>query len=143
GRISLVQKHNSKNNVIWSKDKTTIQLDLLTAEQEKYSLGVLIYGGISSRGLIPNDSPIFIDDWLKSECQKIHKKKITMDRFLYIKLIQQQLKPHIDRLYDDVDVIWQDDGDSKHRSHYALQQIDEIFNDRVKPEEQADKMADI
>ncbi|CAF3015084.1 unnamed protein product [Rotaria sp. Silwood2] len=66
-----------------------------------------------------------------------------MDRFLYIKLIQQQLKPHIDRLYDDVDVIWQDDGDSKHRSHYALQQIDEIFNDRVKPEEQADKMADI
>ncbi|CAF3927300.1 unnamed protein product, partial [Rotaria sp. Silwood1] len=74
--------------------KTTIPLDLLTAEQETYSPGVLIYGGISSRGLIPNDSP--------------------------------------------------NDGDSKHRSHYALEQIDEIFNDRVKPEEQADnKMADI
>ncbi len=31
-----------------------------------------------------------------------------MDRFLDIKLIEQQLKPYIDTLYD-VDVIWQDD----------------------------------
>src|SRR5690242_8804964 len=66
-----------------------------------------------------------------------------MDKFLYIKLVKQKLKYHIDQLYDDVDIIWQDDGDSKHRSYYALEQIDEIFNDRVKPEEQADKMADI
>jgi hypothetical protein len=36
-----------------------------------------------------------------------------MDRFLYVKLVKQ-LKVHIDQIYDDVDVIWQDDGDSKH-----------------------------
>ncbi|CAF2733323.1 unnamed protein product [Rotaria sp. Silwood2] len=66
-----------------------------------------------------------------------------MDSFLYIKLVEQQLKHHIDQLYGDVDLIWQDDGDSKHRFHYVLEQIDEIFNDHVKPEEQADKMADI
>jgi hypothetical protein len=63
---------------------------------------------------------------LKSEYQNIGKKKITMDR-----------------LYDDVGVIWQDNGDSKHRSYYALERIDEIFDERVKPDEQADKMVDI
>ncbi|CAF0878233.1 unnamed protein product [Rotaria sordida] len=57
--------------------------------------------------------------------------------------VEQQLKPHIDQLYGDGDVIWQCNGDSKHRFHYVLEQIDEIFNDGVKPEEQADKMADI
>jgi hypothetical protein len=61
-----------------------------------------------------------------------------MDRFLYIDLVEQQLKPHIDPLYDDVGVIWQDDKDSKHRSYYALERIDQIFDERVKPEEQAD-----
>ncbi len=56
-----------------------------------YSPVVLLYGGLSFRGLIPTDSPIFIDDWLKSECQNIDKKKITMDRFLYIDLDQLRL----------------------------------------------------
>lgn len=143
GRINLVQKHNNKNSIIWSKTKTTIPLNLQTVGQVKFSPGILVYGGISSRGLIPNNSPIFIDEWLASECRKIGKRKITMDRFLYIQLIEEELKPHIDELYDDVATIWQDDGDSKHRSQFALEQISELFSDRVEPEEQADKMADI
>jgi hypothetical protein len=142
GRICLLQKHNSKNNIIWSTSKTTIPLTLQSVNQEKYSPGVLLYGAISSRGLIPQAAPIFIDDWLNIECQKINKKKKTMDRFLYVKLVKQ-LKVHIDQLYDDIDVIWQDDGDSKHRSQYALEQIDEIFDNRINPEEQSDKMADV
>ncbi len=34
-------------------------------------------------------------------------------------------------------------SDSKHRSQYALNKINEIFNERVEPEEQATKMTDI
>ncbi len=37
GRISLLQKHNSKNNIIWSTSKTTIPLALQSVDQEKYS----------------------------------------------------------------------------------------------------------
>ncbi|CAF0902003.1 unnamed protein product [Rotaria sordida] len=33
GHISLVQKHNSKKNFIWSKSKTTIPLDIQTVGQ--------------------------------------------------------------------------------------------------------------
>jgi hypothetical protein len=46
-------------------------------------------------------------------------------------------------LYHKVDVIWQDDADPKHRSRYALEKIDEMFYERIEPEEQASKMADI
>jgi hypothetical protein len=61
-RISLVQKHNSTNTVICSKSKRTIPLDSRTVGKDKYSPVVLLYGGLSFRGLIPTDSPIFIDD---------------------------------------------------------------------------------
>jgi len=74
-RVRLLQKHNSKNNIIWSTSKTTIPLALQSIDQEKYSPGVLLYGAISSRGLIPQAAPIFIDDWLTIECQKINKKQ--------------------------------------------------------------------
>jgi hypothetical protein len=74
-RVRLLQKHNSKNNIIWSTSKTTIPLALQSIDQEKYSPGVLLYGAISSGGLIPQAAPIFIDDWLTIECQKINKKQ--------------------------------------------------------------------
>ena len=64
-----------------------------------------------------------------------------MDGFPCITLVEQQPKPHIDHLYGGVDIIWQDDGDSKHRSHNVLDEINEIFSDGVKSEEQADKTA--
>jgi hypothetical protein len=142
GRICLIQKQNSKNDVIWSRNKTTIPSHLLTAGQQKYSPGVLLFGAISSRGLIPKTSPIFVDDWLKTECKNF-KKRNTMDRFLYIKLIEQELKPHIDMIFPDVNAIWQDDNDSKHRSYYALNKIDELFYERIEANEEASKMADI
>ena len=142
GRVSVLQKHNSKNDIVWSSSESTIPFALQSVDKKKYSPGVLLYGAISSRGLIPPSPLIFIDDWLTVECQKINKKKRTMDRFLYVKLVKQ-LKVHIDPLYNDVHVIWQDDGDSKHRSYYAIEKISEIFDDRINPEEQSDKMADI
>jgi hypothetical protein len=142
-QINLIQKNNSKNNVIWSTSKATIPLDLQTIGQQKYSAGVMLFGGISSRGLIPRRSPIFIDEWLKSQCKKLNKERISMDRFLYVKLVKQKLKPHIDKLYNNVDVIWQDDADPKHRSRYALDNLGELFCERIEPEEQASKMADI
>jgi hypothetical protein len=40
-------------------------------------------------------------------------------------------------------VIWQADGDSKHRSHYVLQEMDDIFWECIVSAEQADKMADV
>ena len=139
GRIGLIQKHNIKNNIIWSRSKESIPLDLQTIGQEKFSPSVLIYVGITCRGLVPNHAPIFIDEWLKVECAKIGKQKNSMDRFLYIKLVKE-LKRHIDQLYDDVDVIWQHDGDSKYRSYYVLHQIDDIFCERITLVEQAAKM---
>jgi len=61
--VSVYCKHTTaKNNIICSTSKTTIPLALQGVHQEKYSPGVLLYGAISSRGLIPPTAPIFIDD---------------------------------------------------------------------------------
>ena len=57
-RISLIQKYNIENNIIWSKSKESIPLDLQTIGQEKFSRSVLIYDGITCRDLVPNHAPI-------------------------------------------------------------------------------------
>ena len=54
-----------------------------------------------------------------------------MDRFLYIKLIQQQLKPHIDILYNHINVIWQNDADSKYCSRHAIDKMNEILQEPI------------
>ena len=70
---------------------------------------------ISSRGLIVKS----LVDWFKMKCKKMNKKRNTIDRFLCVKLIVEQLKPHIDKLFQDVNAICQGNHDSKHRSHYT------------------------
>ncbi len=106
-RINLIQKHNSKNDIVWSKNKTTIPPELLTGSQKRYCSGIMIFGAISSRSLILKHSPIFIDDWLKTECKKVNKEQNTMDRFLYIniKLVGKELKPHIDMIWS-IENVW-------------------------------------
>ena len=143
GKINLIQKHNSKNSVIWSSSKKSIPVPLQTVGQQKFSPGVILFGGISSSDLIPSAAPIFVDAWLQFACKKVNKKRKSMDRFLYIELIEHQFKPHIDQLYGDITVIWQDDADRKHRFRYALDKINEPFSECIDPEEQASKMADI
>ena len=128
-RIHLTQKHNNKNNVIWSRSKTEISIESQTISQAKYSPGIMLYDGISSHGLIPACSPTFVDEWLKSQCKNISKKLLTMNRVLSIKLIQQQLKLYIDILSNDINVIWQNDVDSKHHSCHALDKINELFQE--------------
>jgi hypothetical protein len=93
--------------------------------------------------VIPKTSPIFIDDRLKTECKKLDKEQNNMNRFSYIKLVEQELKSHIDMIFPNINVIQRADSDSKHRSYYALNNIDELFCERIKPDEEAGKRADI
>ena len=46
-----------------------------------------------------------------------------MDRFLYIKIVEHQLKSSVNRLYERIDVVWRDDADSIHHSWYELDKI--------------------
>lgn len=113
GCVSFLQKNNSKNIIVWPSSKSMIPFALQNVDQEKCGPDILLYGAILSHGLIPSSAPIFIDDWSKIECPKINKKKRSMDRILYVKLVKQ-MKVHIDQLYNNVNVTWQDNEDSKH-----------------------------
>ena len=39
--------------------------DKLESKEEKYSVGDIIWGGVSCRGLVPSDKPVFMSDFYK------------------------------------------------------------------------------
>ena len=44
---------------------------------EKYNKGFMLFGGISSEGLLPRDKPVFFTEWLHNKCEEIGKEKKT------------------------------------------------------------------
>ena len=56
-------RHNSKNHVCYAKDKSEIR-SLLSNKEQKFAPGVMLWGGISSRGLVPSSAPLFVDEVL-------------------------------------------------------------------------------
>ena len=70
--IRLKKIRNRRNNIVWVPEDTDPK-DMpkkATAGAEKFSGGFMIWGGISRRGLIPKDRPIFIDEFLSGTGEK-------------------------------------------------------------------------
>ena len=101
-----------------------------------------MWGAISSRGLIPKDGPIFIDEFL-NDYQWEPKAKRTMNSRKYIDLLQESIIPSIEEVYPDCGYIFQDDCDSIHRAKLVLDFIDKNMPDRIMPVDQASKLDDV
>ena len=112
---------------------------------EKYSPGVMLFGGITSEGLVPRNEPIFFTEWLSKHCKKIKKEKKTLDNRIYADFIKKTFAQRLRRdLNDDLsEYIWQDDGDKKHRTRHVLETLKGVFSQRIDVQHQADKMADV
>ena len=54
-------KRNSKTDVVWAKNIDSAR-DLLDYPQEKYDENVMLWGGVSYKGLVPSRAPIFVDE---------------------------------------------------------------------------------
>ena len=68
GKIKFSPTRNSKNDVVWAINHEAAG-DSLQSKEEKFSLGEMIWGGISSRGLIPSQSPIFVSGECRNVCR--------------------------------------------------------------------------
>src|SRR5438034_7177208 len=55
--------HNRKNNVVWAKKRSDAG-NILKNQEEKFSPGVMLWGGVTARGLIPQNAPVFCDEFL-------------------------------------------------------------------------------
>ena len=101
-----------------------------------------------SEGLLPRNGPVFFTgkgSWLQKHCKKIKKAKCTLDNRIYADFISKYFVRRLrNDLVDDLaDYIWQDDGDKKHRTKHVRERLSEVFEQRLDPDHQADKMADV
>ena len=56
---------------------------------EKFGKGWMLWGGVTSRGLVPRDGPVFVEDFL----YKSRKEKHTMDAEEYERLLEEKARP--------------------------------------------------
>ena len=142
GKIGLTAAYNMKNNIVYGTTRQLIPRALLEAPVVKFTKGFIMWGPISSRGLIPDDGPIFIDDFLDGYRWKPKAKK-TLNSRRYIELLQERIIPSIEEVYPDNDYIFQDDCDSIHRAKVVLDFIDDNMPDRIMPVDQVPKLDDV
>ena len=111
---------------------------------DKYSKGLMLFGGICAEGLLPRNGPIFFTEWLSRKCVEIGKEKKTLDNKLSAIFIKQEFVPTLIRDLDgDLDqYIWQDDCDKKHRTKHVLKELKTVFKQRIDPARQCCKLAD-
>ena len=138
---------NVHNDGIWENSREDVdKCGLGSITYQKSNKSVMLWGGITSEGLIPKDKPIFFkDEFLKDYCKKIKKLKITLDNVGYAKFIESMVIPilHKDLKEDLTKYYWQDDNDSKHRTAHVLATIDKLFHHRIRKDKLGPKMADI
>ena len=101
----------------------------------------MIWGGISIKGLIPRNAPLFMCD-LKSEWVNNGNPKtrgVTGDMYAY--MVTQYAVPAVIEVYGQR-AVWQDDPATIHRTAAGLEASD-AFSFRIPHEEQAPKMANV
>lgn len=124
-------RHNSKNDVVYAKDKENIR-QLLSNKEKKFAPGVMLWGGISSRGLVPPSAPLFIDEVL-SAWTKDDKPVKHVNGTIYADMLETLVLPGILELYPQNNAIFQDDEAVIHRTKEVLATADRIFKKRIPP----------
>ena len=95
-KISTHPVRNSKNQVVWDTSRNEAG-DAVQCPEEKFSVGVMLWGGVSSVGLVPSNSPVFTDEFFEQyKFEKGQKKTWTSQR--YGDLLEQVAKPSIESL---------------------------------------------
>ena len=96
--IRTHQRHNTKNNVVYGQNREDIR-DKLTTQEKKFSPGVMLWGGISARGLIPPTCPLFVDEVLADYNKRTGEKSKNINNQCYADMLERLVKPANDELY--------------------------------------------
>ena len=123
--------HNTKNDVVYSKDKSDIR-ELLANKEKKFAPGVMLWGGISSKGLVPPSAPLFVDEVLSPWTRDGEKVK-NVNGEIYADMLETIVQPAVMELYPGGDSWFQDDEAKIHRTPAVLDKVDALFNHRVPP----------
>ncbi|CAF3310887.1 unnamed protein product [Rotaria sp. Silwood2] len=144
GIFTIEGYYNSKNDVVYAENSSEISPNLRNASISKYPVGVMFWGAICTKGLIPQDGPINFTQWLRDQRPKNNSKRFYMTGELYAKFLDEEAIPAIAEVVEDLDeFIFQDDQDSKHRTKVAMNVIADHFEERIEPDDGDAKFADV
>ena len=72
--------------VVYSRDKNFIR-DKLSNPEKKFAPGVMLWGGITTFGLVPADAPLFVDKVLSEWENPDGKQPKTINSIIYADMI--------------------------------------------------------
>ena len=104
---------------------------MLEQSEEKFTLGEMIFGAVTVRGLVPENAPIFISDPAPK----------TVNSQMYADLIDDKISGAVKKLYPRGHTEWQDDCATIHRIDVGLTAVFNNFSHRIPYELQSPKMA--
>lgn len=137
-KIKINPSRNSKNDVVWALSRDAAS-DKLESKEEKYSVGDMIWGGVSWRGLVPSHKPVFMSDFFKNY-DPVPK---SVNGNMYADLVRDYAVPAVNQLYPEGSACWQDDPATIHRCQVALTAVSESFNKRLDHTQQCPKFSDV
>ena len=137
-KIKINSTRNSKNDVVWAMSREAAG-DKFESKEEEYSVGDMIWGGVSWRGLVPSDKPVFMSDFYK-DYNPVPK---TVNGEMYADLVRSYAAPAVNELYPDGSACWQDDPASIHCCQAAITAVSECFNKRLDHFKQCPKFSDV
>ena len=146
GRFVLSPEPNQHNERIYAESLDDIPYELKTKSKQKFQKSVMLWGGISSCGLFPKQSPIFVDEWLEQirPSDTDRRKKIYLTGERYAQFIRTIVAKAAAKEFDDLqNVIFRDDQDNKQRMSVALEAVQYVFPNRIAPSDCAAKLADV
>ena len=131
---------NTKNDIIWSRSREEAG-ELLEFAQQKFDESFMVWGGISFKGLVPSNAPVFVCDLKQSWTRLGNPLGRGVNGLMYAHMITTIAVPAVKQVYGDR-AVWQDDPATIHRTPAALEACS-AFKHRIPHEQQAPKMADI
>ena len=99
----------------------------------------MVFGAVTSRGLIPPNAPIYVSDLLQGYDPK--PKSVTGQ--VYADMLDEKIGPAVAELYKRGQAIWQDDPATVHRAGISISAVERNFRFRVPHDIQAPKMSDV
>ncbi len=89
GKFTLESLSNPHNENVWARNAVEIPLTIRNRRRNKFTIGVVFWGGISYDGLIPKNGPIDVTSWLKAQVKENRRQKTYMNGRLYAKFIKE------------------------------------------------------
>jgi hypothetical protein len=147
GLFPLQGFQNKKNDEVWAEEGEEIKADLINAQVDKFQKGVIFWGAISSRGLIPSRGPINITQWLEQQhiSSNDKRKRLYLTNQLYARFLKEKAVPAIKTVFrkSKLSPIFHDDQDQKQRTKLVRDTVAQLFKERMTPLVGDAKFADV